>query len=160
MESSGPAETIVVAGDHPLAADVTALLQRHLAFTHASSPPDDVHALDVPALVEPSITFVSARRAGALLGIGALKQLDSEHVEVKSMHTATEARGQGIGRLVLDHLLEVARAAGAHRVSLETGTQEVFAPARSLYTTAGFVPCEPFADYRPSPQSTFLTRDL
>jgi putative acetyltransferase len=76
------------------------------------------------------------------------------------MHTAEAARGRGIGRAMLDHLLAVARERGCRRVSLETGSMDAFAPARSMYATAGFRPCAPFGDYRPSRNSTFMTLAL
>ncbi len=148
-----------VAQDDPLRPDVRALLERHLALMRASSPPEDVHALPVEALLDPAVRFVSCRDDdGALLAVGALKQLPGDHAEVKSMHTAQEARGRGAARAVLDHLLAVARERGARRVSLETGTQEVFAPARALYVRAGFAPCPPFGDYRAGTSSAFFTR--
>jgi putative acetyltransferase len=146
--------------DDPRAEDVRALLERHLAFANAHSPPEDVHALDVDALVDPAVTFFSFRRGGELLGVAALKRLDAGHVEVKSMHTAAAARGRGIGRAMIDHLLALARDRGFRRVSLETGSMAAFAPARSLYAGAGFAPCGPFGDYRPSANSTFMTLDL
>lgn len=149
-----------IATDQPTSADVRTLLERHLALMHRNSPPEDVHALDVQALLDPAVTFVSYRRDGRLLGVGALKELDPGHGELKSMHTAIEARGAGVGRALLDHLLGLARARGYRRVSLETGTAEAFLPARSLYVSAGFEPCEPFNGYSPSPYSTFLTLAL
>jgi putative acetyltransferase len=151
---------LVIAVDDPRSADVRALLERHLAFAHEHSPPEDVHALDVDGLVDPAITFYSARRDGELLAVGALKELDETHGELKSMHTAEVARGNGIGGAMLTHLLEVARARGYRRVSLETGSMDAFVPARSLYARAGFVPCEPFADYPDSPNSTCMTLAL
>ncbi len=150
----------MIAADSPLAADVRELLGRHLAFTTATSPPEDMHALDADRLLDRSVEFFSFRRDGTLLGVGALKRLDGQHAEVKSMHTAQGARGGGIGRAILDHLLAVARERGYRRVSLETGSMAEFGPARALYAGAGFVPCEPFADYRPSPNSTFMTLAL
>ena len=149
-----------IAADDPRAPDVRALLERHHAFSHAHSPPEDVYALDVDGLLDPAVSFVSLRRGGALLGIGALKELDAEHAEVKSMHTAEDARGQGVARSVLVHLLDLARARGYRRVSLETGSMAAYAPARGLYASLGFSPCAPFADYPPSPGSTFLTLAL
>ena len=146
--------------DDPRAADVRGLLERHLAFTNAQSPPEDVHALDVEGLRDPSVTFFSFRDEGELLGVGALKELDGRHAEVKSMHTVQAARGRGVARTILHHLLAVARERGYTRISLETGSMEAFAPARTLYATAGFTSCEPFADYRPSPHSTFMTLSL
>jgi putative acetyltransferase len=146
--------------DDPRAEDVRRLLQRHLDFTRSSSPPEDMHALDIDQLADPAVTFVSYRRGGEVLAVGALKQLDASHAELKSMHTAMAARGQGIGRAVLDHLLGIARERGLDRVSLETGSTEEFAPARWLYARAGFAKTQPFGDYRPSAYSTFMTMKL
>jgi putative acetyltransferase len=149
-----------VAPDDPRAADVHALLAAHLAFTTAQSPPEDMHALDLDGLLRPDISFFSIRDHGALLGIGALKQLDARHVELKSMHTAVAARGRGVGRAMVLHLLAVSRARGCTRVSLETGSMASFAPAQALYESVGFEVCGPFGDYVPSPNSTFMTLSL
>jgi len=146
--------------DDPRASDVRDLLERHLAFARATSPPQDTHALDVTGLLDPAVTFFSFRREGALLAVGALKCLDDSHAELKSMHTAQAARGLGIGRAMLGHLIAVARDRGFARLSLETGSMAAFAPARALYTSAGFQVCEPFGDYRPSRNSTFMTLAL
>ena len=146
--------------DDPRADDVRALLERHLAFAHEHTPVEHVHALDVGALVGPGIAFVSCRDDGRVLGVGALKRIDATHAEIKSMHTAAEARGTGVARQVLDHLLDTARSWGVTRVSLETGTMDAFAPARGLYAAVGFVPCGPFADYPVSDTSAFMTLDL
>lgn len=150
----------VIAFDDPRVADVYALLERHLAFANQHTPPEHVHALDLDGLLDPAVTFFSARRGGELLGIGALKQLDEVHGELKSMHTAEAARQRGVGRGMVDHLLDVARQRGYRRVSLETGTTDAFGPARSLYQTAGFTACGPFGNYSPSPNNTFMTRPL
>jgi putative acetyltransferase len=146
--------------DDPRAEDVRELLQRHLALMNSQSPPEDVHALDIAGLLDPAITFYSFRVNGELLGVGALKALDEEHAELKSMHTAEDARGRGVGRAIVDHLIGVARDLGVRRVSLETGSMEAFAPARGLYARVGFTLCGPFADYILSPNSTFMTLSL
>ena len=150
----------VIAVDDPGAGDVRALLATHLAFANQHSPPEDVHALDVEALLDPAVTFFGYRRAGRLLAIGALRRMDAEHAEVKSMHTASEARGQGVGRAMLAHLIAEARARGYRRLSLETGTMAAFEAARALYASAGFVPCEPFGSYFHSPNSACMTLSL
>ena len=147
----------VIAVDDPRADDVRLLLERHLAFSRSSSPPGHVHALDIDGLLDPAVTFFSARRDGTLLGVGALKWLDDAHAELKSMHTAEAARGQGIGRAMVDHLLTVAADHGYRRVSLETGTMDAFAPARSLYAKAGFTHCAPFGQYTDNPYSVCMT---
>ena len=146
--------------DDPRNADVVALLERHLEFARGVTPPEDVHALDLDGLLDPTVSFFSLRDQGSLLGIGAIKALDDSHMELKSIHTAEEARGNGVGRTVVEHLLDVARQRGATRVSLETGSMDDFAPSRSLYQRLGFVECGPFADYSPSRSSTFMTLDL
>ena len=143
--------------DDPALPDVSALLAEHLADMHATSPAESVHALDVTALKVPGVSFWTARRDGLLLGCAALKELDAEHGEVKSMRTSGAARGTGVGRALLLHLLDVGRERGYSRLSLETGTQDYFAPARSLYLAHGFTECGPFGDYRLDPHSAFFT---
>jgi putative acetyltransferase len=140
--------------------EVGVLLARHLEFSRSCTPPDAVFALDVDALLDRRVTLFGARRGGRLLGIGGIKELDAEHGEVKSMHTAAGARGRGIGRALVEHLLAIATERGYRRVSLETGSQPEFAPARQLYAACGFVPCGPFAAYPDSPTSAFMTIDL
>jgi putative acetyltransferase len=150
----------VVAADDPRAADVRRLLERHLAFAAEHSPPADVHALDIEGLCAANLSFFGIRVDGELLGIGALLQLDAEHAEIKSMHTARAARGRGVGRAMVEHLLAVARTRGCRRVSLETGSMDAFAPARALYAAVGFEPCAPFGDYPPSRNSVCMTLEL
>ena len=126
--------------DDPQAVDVRELLTRHLQFARSVTPPEGVFALDVSGLLDPAVTFFSYRLGGELLAVGALKQLDPGHGELKSMHTAAAARGQGIGRAMVDHLVGVARERRYRRVSLETGAMPAFAPARSLYARADSSP--------------------
>jgi putative acetyltransferase len=146
-----------ISRDDPGAPDVRQLLATHLAFARAPTPPEDAHALDVDGLLDEAVTFFSFRRDGVLLAVGALKRLDADHAEVKSMHTVEAARGQGIGRAMIEHLIATARAAGYRRLSLETGSMAEFAPARALYARVGFAECGPFGDYRASRNSTYMT---
>ncbi len=143
--------------DDPHAADVRELLARHLEFARSHTPPEGIYALGADDLADPAVTLFSYRLGGALLALGALKRLDQRHAELKSMHTAAAARGRGIGRAMVDHLVTVARERGYERVSLETGSMPAFAPARALYRTAGFVPSGPFGAYCESATSTFMT---
>jgi len=76
------------------------------------------------------------------------------------MRTTVEHRGRGLGKLLLDHVLDEARRRGYRRISLETGSEEFFAPARTLYARNGFEVCGPFADYVLDPHSVFMTREL
>jgi putative acetyltransferase len=150
----------VVAVDDPTRDDVRGLIEQHLAFAREVTPPKAVHALELDGLLDPAITFFSVRSDGELLGVGALKELDCDHAELKSMHTAATARRHGVARVLLEHLLAVAASRTMSRVSIETGSGDAFAPARALYAGAGFVPCGPFGDYEASANSTFMTRTV
>jgi putative acetyltransferase len=140
--------------------DVAAFLQDHLDQMHELSPAESVHALDLAALRAPDITFWSAYEDEVLVGCGALKVLDARHGEVKSMRTDPARRGQGIAGQLLRHIIAEARARGLERLSLETGSEEFFAPARRLYARHGFRPCPPFAEYSDDPLSSYFTLDL
>lgn len=140
--------------------EIRALLQEHLESMKLYSPPESIHALDIEALRKPEITFWTVWDNDDLLGCGALKQLDVKHGEIKSMRTSIRHRRRGAAKALLAHILEVASQRGYTRLSLETGSHEAFAPARSLYMAFGFTYCEPFADYRLDPFSVFMTKEL
>jgi putative acetyltransferase len=144
--------------DDPRRPDVTALLERHLLFSQSETPPEHSFALDVSGLLDPAITFFCYRDgSGELLGVGALKRLDDSAGELKSMHTAAEARGRGVGRAMVAHIIEVARERGLSRLYLETGTTPGFTAARNLYASAGFMPCGTFGGYPITDDNTFMT---
>jgi len=140
--------------DHPA---IIALLRHHFDTCHAVTPPGSAHVFDVSRLKTPEIDVWAAWDGPGLLGIGAMKPLDATHGEVKSMHTAERARRRGVGGALLRHIIETSRARGLQRLSLETGSFGYFAPAVAMYRAHGFVECPPFADYRPDPNSLFLT---
>ena len=139
---------------------VEALLDLHRAETRASTPADNAHSLDSAGLAAPDIEFFSAWRGHALLGVGALKTIDAGHAELKSMRTAPAHLRTGVGRAILDHVVRVARARDVRRLSLETGTAPMFAPANRFYQRYGFVDCAAFGGYPPSPHNRFMTFDL
>ena len=139
---------------------IAALLRLHLSEMHQWSPVCSVHAMPIERLRAPDVTFYTAWDGDRLAACGALKQLDARHGELKSMRADPAYRGQGAGRAMLDHLLEVARARGYTRVSLETGRPEPFLPARRLYEANGFSECEPFGDYVADDFSICMTREL
>lgn len=144
----------------PESADVIALLERHLAFTAETSPEESVHALDPEELARPDVTFWTLRDDGRLVGCIALKRLSPSHGEIKSMHVAQDVRGRGLAAPLLEAVIEEAESAGMRRLSLETGSDDSFAPARGLYSKFGFVECPPFGDYVEDPYSIFMTREL
>ncbi|OJF68056.1 GNAT family N-acetyltransferase [Alteromonas sp. V450] len=139
---------------------VVALLHEHLSDMRATSPPESVHALDVNALTLPNITFFSAWEGDALAGCIAIKKLNGTDAEIKSMRTSHAYRRQGVGNKLLVFLLDYAKEQGYLRISLETGTQDYFLPARKLYKKFGFVDCGPFSNYKLDPNSHFMSRDI
>jgi GNAT superfamily N-acetyltransferase len=67
---------------------------------------------------------------------------------------ATEASNDEL--TLLGHLVEVARRRGYESLSLETGTSDAFAAARSLYERSGFTRCAPFGEYTANPHSVCM----
>jgi len=137
---------------------VRALVARHLAGMQADTPPEDVHALGVDQLRAPDITFWSAWVGDEVVGCGALRRLDAQNGELKSMRVAEAWLGQGVGRAVLEAITAHARASGLTHLWLETG--HPFVAARTLYERAGFTYCGPFGSYEASAFSVFMTRAL
>jgi putative acetyltransferase len=136
------------------------LLREHLAGVALHSPPESIHALDLDGLTAPGMSFWTLWDGEALLACGALKELDREHGEVKSMRTASVHLRKGAARAMLEHIVAEARRRGYRRLSLETGTAVAFEPAHRLYASAGFAPCGPFAGYVDDPYSCFMTLAL
>ena len=149
-----------IACESPLSPDLALLMERHTADMHAETPPESIHMLDAGKLAHKDIAFFVMRDAGVPIGMGAVKRIDDRHAELKSMHILAERRGEGLARLMLDHLVEHALAQGFQRLSLETGSQPGFIAARRLYERAGFAECEPFEGYGPDPNSVFMTRTI
>ena len=140
--------------------EIHALLEEHLRGMHASSPACSVHALDIDKLRQPDIMFWTAWEGRDLLACGALRALDAQHGEVKSMRTATGHLRKGAARRILETVIAEAQNRGYTRLNLETGSTPDFAPALAMYTRFGFVPCAPFADYVPDPFSVFMAKTL
>ena len=140
--------------------EIAALLREHLRSLALLSPPESMHALDLDALRKPDITFWSVWQGAELAGCGALKELDPQHGEIKSMRTCAPHLRKGVASALMRHILEEAATRFYRRLSLETGSMAAFAPAHALYTRFGFRPCGPFGDYVEDPNSVFMTREL
>ena len=140
--------------------EIAELLAEHLHDMYEQSPPGSVHALDLDDLKKQDITFWAIWDGDVLVGCGALKQLDHEHGEIKSMRTAQAYRGKGAAKLILRHIIDEARKRDYKRLSLETGSMAFFDPARRLYESHGFEYCGPFGHYVLDPNSVFLTIEL
>ena len=136
------------------------LVLEHLQGMGLISPPASIHALGLDALRKPDVTFWSAWDGDELVGCGALKELDNHHGEVKSMRTSSLHLRKGVAKRVLQHIIDEAKRRGYQKLSLETGSQEAFQPARNLYSTFGFQFCDPFGDYPEDSNSVFMTLEL
>ncbi|MGO4503333.1 MULTISPECIES: GNAT family N-acetyltransferase [unclassified Dyella] len=140
--------------------EIGALLQEHLDDMAKWSPPESIHALDLDRLRAPQITFWTVWEGAELVGCGAIRKLDDEHAEIKSMRTSRRHRRKGVAACVLRHILKEASRRGYRRLSLETGSPAAFEPARQLYARFGFTLCGPFGDYVDDSFSVFMTRTL
>lgn len=140
--------------------EIKQLLTEHLEDMYATSPAESVHALDLSALKQPNISFWTVWENDQLLGCGALKDLGNQEGEIKSMRTTEAARNKGVASHLLQFILESAKQNKLTKISLETGTQDFFAPARNLYSKHGFEECGPFSDYQLDQYSVFMTKYL
>lgn len=138
--------------------ELVQVLHAHWLFCTASTPIEHVYALEPSKLFAPDITVFGARVNGELVGVGALRMLEPHHAELKSMHTLAKSRGKGIGKAIVAHIEEFAKANGVKRISLETGTKEPFRPARDLYKSLGYEECEAFGEYVLSEDNTCMTK--
>lgn len=139
---------------------IAEFLKEHIEEMRSVSPPESKHALDLDGLRSNKISFWSVYDGYELVGCGALKEIDPNHGEIKSMRVSRSRRGKGIGTFLLEYIIGEARRRKYQRLSLETGSMDFFLPARSLYQKMGFVYCGPFGTYQADPNSAFMTLDL
>ncbi len=140
--------------------DVRALIAYHQRDMHRISPPGTSWALDIAGLSGPDTTVLGAWYGAALMGIGAMKRLGNDSVELKSMRTLPDHLGKGVAKAILEELLQICRNEGFSRVSLETGTSEEFLPAITLYRRRGFMPGDAFSQYENGPHNQCYHLDL
>ena len=140
--------------------EIAALLRDHVQGMHDTSPPDSIHTLSLDALRAPGITVWTAWEGSELLACGALKELDGEAGEIKSMRTVDAHLGRGIASKVLQHIVSNATQRGYKKLYLETGSAAAFQPAHALYSKAGFTFRAPFADYPDDPFSRFMEKNI
>ena len=143
--------------DHP---EVNKLLTKHFIELRAASPEGSAHVLDIPGLKIPSIKFWSLWESEKIFGCGALKFIDKEHGEFKSIRIHDDFRNQGNGIKVINHLIDEAKKLNIKRISLETGAGKFFDPARKLFKKCEFKPCKPFAHYKEDINSIYLSKQI
>ena len=151
---------IVILEDDLSGIESQSIVREHMASMLENTPIDSVHALPLDKLRQAHITFWTAWVGAELCGCGALQTLDQHHGEVKSMRTREKFLRQGVGQAVLSLIVKEACSRGLKRLSLETGSAESFAAARSMYLRNGFEICNPFANYKLDPHSVFMTKLL
>ena len=143
--------------DHP---EVNQLLEKHFIELRAASPEGSAHVLNIPGLKVSSIKFWSLWKDNQLVGCGALKFLDKDHGEFKSIRIHDDFRGKGNGIKIINHLIDKAKKLKIKKLSIETGAGKFFAPARKLFYKCGFRPCAPFAHYKEDTNSLYFNKHL
>ena len=140
--------------------EVHELLTKHFIELRSVSPKDSCHVLDITGLKDTTIKFWSLWNENNLIGSGALKFLDKDHGEFKSIRVNDKFRNQGNGYKVINHLINEAKKLNIARLSIETGAGDFFISARKLFKNCGFETCEPFAHYKEDINSVYLTKIL
>ena len=143
--------------DHP---EVNELLRKHFIELRSVSPEGSAHVLDISGLKDPTIRFWSLWEENELVGCGALKFLDKEHGEFKSIRVADKFRGRAIGEKIISHLIDQAKKIGIKKLSIETGAGDFFISARKLFQKFGFKSCKPFAHYKEDPNSCYFDLEI
>lgn len=149
---------IAITTEKSLTDELAQILQAHWLFCTSSTPIEHVYALDASKLFLPDITVFGARIDGEIIGVGAIRKLDPHHAELKSMHTLAKYRGSGVGKAMVAHIEDFAKRSGIERISLETGTNEAFKPARELYKSLEYNSCDAFGDYVLSEDNMCMTK--
>ena len=139
---------------------VNDLLIKHFTELRSVSPDDSCHVLDIQGLKDPSIKFWSFWENEKLIGCGALKILEDNHGEFKSIRVADKFRKSGMGERIISHLIDQAKQMDIKKLSIETGSGEFFAPARKLFKKFRFNECKPFADYKEDPNSCYFSLNI
>ena len=139
---------------------VNELLIKHFIELRSVSPPGSTHVLDIPGLKDPTIRFWSLWDDKELIGCGALKLLEKDHGEFKSIRVADKYRKNGMGEKIISHLIDQAKQIGIKKLSIETGSGDFFTPARKLFKKFRFKKSGPFAHYKIDPNSCYFSLDL
>ncbi|GHF91231.1 GNAT family N-acetyltransferase [Thalassotalea marina] len=151
---------LTIEKDDLLDGQIIELLKDHLKDMYATSPAESVHALKIDELKQPDIQFWAAKVNHQVVGCIALKYQNKHYAEIKSMRTVPAKRGFGVAQKLLNTVIEHAKENHLQHLKLETGTQDFFLPARTLYFKNGFVETQPFAQYKLDKHSTFMTLAL
>ena len=137
--------------------EVYKLLIKHFIELRLVSPQGSAHVVDIAGLKDPMIKFWSLWEESQLMGAGALKFLDNEHGEFKSIRVNDKFRGKKYGLKIINHLIYEAKTLDIKKLSLETGAGKFFNPARKLFFKSGFKVCDPFSHYKKDINSVYMS---
>ena len=140
--------------------EVDQLLKKHFIELRSVSPAGSTHVLDIDGLKDPSIKFWSLWENEKLMGCGALKFLNENHGEFKSIRVADLYRGKGYGEKIITYLIQKSKKLNIKRISIETGSGEFFKSARKLFKKFGFKECKPFGHYKIDSNSCYMTLSI
>ena len=97
--------------------------------------------LDLDGLLEPRARLYIAEVEGEPAGIGGLRPLAAHEAEIKRMYVRPSSRGLGLGRAILQRLIDDARALGYRTIRLDSA--RFMHEAHALYRSFGFMPSSP-----------------
>lgn len=137
---------------------VADLIAFHIRTVLDHTMPGTAHPLGIDHLKKDGVTFWTAWIDDELAAMGALKEVEPSHGEIKSFHTVEAFRRRGIGSALLNVIITEARQRGMKRLSLETGRLPYFQPAIALYRAHQFVDYVPFGHYKFDPENIWLSR--
>tara|TARA_B100001750_G_C15196056_1_gene441232 strand:+ start:205 stop:669 length:465 start_codon:yes stop_codon:yes gene_type:complete len=140
--------------------EVDKLLRKHFIELRSVSPPGSTHVLDIDGLKDPSIKFWSLWENEKIVGCGALKFLNENHGEFKSIRVVDQYRRKGYGQKIITHLIGEAKKLNIEKISIETGSGKFFKSARKLFKKFGFKKCEPFAHYKIDSNSCYMNLEI
>lgn len=141
--------------DSAVAVELIAELEAYLVPLY---PAESRHGYSVEKLLREGVAFFVIRQDGAAAGCGGVQPVDDGYGEIKRMYVRPAFRGLGLGKRLLEHLADHARAQGLPCLRLETGIHQQ--EAIRLYEVFGFTRIPPFGPYREDPLSRYYEKAL
>jgi GNAT superfamily N-acetyltransferase len=141
--------------DAPVSRELIAELD---AILQPNYPPESQHGYSIDKLVQEGVAFFVVYVDDEPAGCGGVQLYGSEYAELKRMYVRPAFRGNGLGKLLVEHLTGYAVDRGVTVIRLETGVQQVEAIA--LYTGMGFERIPPFGPYWDDPVSLCMEKRI
>jgi GNAT superfamily N-acetyltransferase len=148
----------IITAERPDTVEARALVEELDAYLVPLYPPENHHGYAVEKLIRENVDFFLIRVDGAAAGCGGIQFFGSDYGELKRMYVRPQYRSQGLAKMMLDHLADVARSRGVCLLRLETGIRQ--SAAIGLYESAGFSRISAFGDYRDDPLSRFYEKQI